>query len=295
MEIEKILTFVRVAEARSFTKAAENLYLTQATVTKHIQSLERSWNVKLFIRDRHHSVELTRIGGMILDSAKNIVQNYYDIGNTIQIEQNKGESYLRIGTIPTISNYKAFSAITEYQLNNFDVHLRIQEMESKKLFPSLESGKSDLIFLRTFGDEGKGLETIDIEKDHFVAIMPMKHPLAQNDQIEFNQLAKENILVLGKATHMYEPFMELVKLANFQPQVVYDGERIDLILDLVNSGMGIGVLMAKSVDLTNYPNLVKVSLREQVSSQLIFARKRGNHTAVSNQMWSFLKDKFSES
>ncbi len=291
MDIQKIATFVDLAATLSFTATAENLFLTQATVTKHIQSLEKEWAVTLFVRNQH-KVELTKVGAAIVTPARNVVADYRGIKNVIRNVQDEEALDLRITTIPTVTNYKAFGAITNFHLKNPDVHLKIQELESQQLRPSLERADSDVIFIRTFGDEDQDLETIVTETDEFVAVMPVNHPLVQTRQLDLGQLAGENLLVLGAATNMYDPFLALVRLAGFHPQITYSGERIDLILDLVNSGMGIGVLMGKSMNLANYPNLIRVPLKEQIHSQLVFARKAGTHAPANERIWSFLKTTF---
>lgn len=291
MDTSKIATFVDLAATLSFTTTADNLYLTQATVSKHIQSLEKELNVQLFTRNQHR-VTLTKAGQAILGPARNLVADYRGIQNAIRVALHEDEMQLRISTIPTITNYRAFGALTNFHTQHPDVRMQIQDEESNKLRGNLDRGDSSMIFVRTFGDEDSDLEQIPTENDNFIAVMPRDHKLAQSGAIDLSQLANDNLLVLGETTNMYRPFLALAQLAGFHPQITYSGERIDLILDLVNSGMGIGVLMEKSTNLTNYPNLTVVPLRQQVNSQLVFARKRGAHSPSSDLLWRFLQKTF---
>lgn len=291
MDTSKIATFVDLAATLSFTTTAENLYLTQATVSKHIQSLEKELGVKLFARTQH-SVELTAAGQAMLNPARNLVADDRGIRNAIEVAQNQDERKLRVSTIPTIANYHALAALTSFHQLHPELQLQIQDEESNNLRGKLDRGATDIIFTRTFSGEDSDLEQIPTETDAFVAIMPRDHPLAKAKAIDFGQLASDNLLVLGETSNMYRPFLALTQLAGFRPQITYNGERIDLILDLVNSGMGIGVLMAKSASLQNHPALVKVPLRQQVTSQLVFARKPGHHAPASEQLWQFLAYKF---
>lgn len=291
MDIQKLQTFVDLATTLSFTNTANNLFLTQATVTKHIQALEKELAVALFVRNQHQ-VQLTKAGSTILKSAQDILAAFRSMRNSIEALNDAAAHDLHVTTIPTITNYQAFSVLTNFRRLNPDVNMQLQELESQNLRQSLEQGASDLIFMRTFGNDMQNLEIIVTENDKFVAVLPVDHELAHANAIELAQLTSNNLLVLGEKTNMYQPFLTLAKQAAINPQITYHGERIDLILDLVNSGMGIGVLMDKSVNLDNYPRLVRVPLREQLASQLVFARKQGAHTPASDRVWKFLQATF---
>lgn len=78
------------------------------------------------------------------------------------------------------------------------------------------------------------------------------------------------------------------------PQMVYDGQRIDLILEMLNQGDGVSVVMARSFDLTGFDNIKAIPLTPTIRSQMAFMKRPDNHAAVVAKFWAFAT-KYSQS
>ena len=86
------------------------------------------------------------------------------------------------------------------------------------------------------------------------------------------------------------PHQRLCRCAGFEPRVAYQGVRIDTILAMTASGLGVSLLMEQTIPEKNNRNIVTVALEETCESRLLFVRKKSRKTAPAvNAFWEFLK------
>lgn len=72
-----------------------------------------------------------------------------------------------------------------------------------------------------------------------------------------------------------------------QAQVKYDGQRIELILEMLNQGEGVSIVMARSFDLTGFDNIKAIPLVPKVTSRMAFMKRPGPQSAAVQQFWEF--------
>ncbi|WP_462399734.1 LysR family transcriptional regulator [Lacticaseibacillus pantheris] len=287
MDIRKLRTFVNLAHTLNYTETAAALFTTQATVSKHIISMEKELETQLFIR-AHRTIELTPAGNTVLKYAREILTSYDEMARQLSTDRNTANQTLTIRAIPSVSNYRALGLITEFQRANPDIELHFTEGESYALLPSLDDGHSDIVFMRTFVEHQTEYDMITGEVDRFVAVVPDTSTLAHQSHINVSQLRGQNFLMLGKETNLFEPIMRMARAADFTPTITYEGQRIDLVLQLVNKGMGVSIMMEKTVRTDDYPHIVKIPLDTDVSSHLAFVRRHeGPHTQASDRFWRY--------
>lgn len=102
LNLKQLETFVTVAEKGSFTKAANALYMAQSTVSNHIQQLEESLGLILFVRDMKRNISLTPDGNRIYQFAKEILLRCSELEETI-LENKKSQLIIGASTVPTES------------------------------------------------------------------------------------------------------------------------------------------------------------------------------------------------
>ncbi|HBF73922.1 MAG TPA: LysR family transcriptional regulator [Lactobacillus sp.] len=286
METQKLQAFITVAATRSYTEAAERLYTTQATVSKQILSLEKEWGVTLFSR-AHHQVQLTTMGKTLLPKAQAVVTAANDLNVSIA----KQDESLKLMTIPSISGYRAFNQIASYHHLHPEVNLQMTEIENDAVDNALKNDTADIVFTRLFNQPSMNVESCVSETDEFCVVLPKKSALAGKTTLQAIDLANSDLLLLGESTYTYQPIQQLFDEAKIAPKVTYKGQRIDLILGMISRGFGLSIMMKKTVDLTDFPDLTTIKLVPTVSSQLAFLRKSGRHSHASDSFWNFIQQK----
>lgn len=287
METQKLQTFVTVATTLNYTEAATRLFTTQATVSKQILSLEKDLGVTLFSR-AHRQVALTASGKAILPKAQAVLAATNELEAVVVAEQTGEGGLLRIRTVPSISSYRAFNQIAAFHQLHPEVKLQIAEMESDAVNNALKNGEADIVFTRLFEAPGSNTEAYIGDTDEFVVVVPKGTPLAQAEMLSVTDLQDQDLLLLGESTHLFQPVARLFAEAGATPHITYKGQRIDLILGMVSRGLGISIMMAKAIDLTDFPSLKTVKLDPTVHSQLAFIRPVGQHSATSDAFWQYI-------
>ncbi|MDN6161811.1 MAG: LysR family transcriptional regulator, partial [Atopostipes sp.] len=275
------------------SKTAERLYTTQGNISKQIIALEKELDTSLFLRS-HRQIELTEEAKLILPYAKTIVTQQQALLQTLQDYQQQKASTLQILTIPTMANYWAFNQVTAFMKQHPEFDIQLKEGEGTELVPFLDTGENHLIFARTFQKEEQTRDVLLTEKDHFVAVLSKNHPLAKHHEINLSELQQEKFLMLSKETKTYQPIIDLCYKAGFTPHISFETSRIELLLSMVASELGITIVMEKTIDNSWKNNLAIIPITPNKTSYLSFVRKQTGSLA-SNTFWQFLQEQLSYS
>lgn len=104
MDTKKLATFYNLAQTKNYSKTAEEIFLTQATVSKHIMALEKEWGIKLFSR-KHRKVTLTQEALNVLPDVRGILDKEQQLKQKIDALKNNPKGTLVVKGIPSISQY----------------------------------------------------------------------------------------------------------------------------------------------------------------------------------------------
>lgn len=291
MDTKKIATFINLAQTKNYTKTAEQTFTTQATVSKQIMALEKEWGVKLFLR-AHRKVELTEAGKAILPAAQEMIRQEQKIITELHNQLNQQQNTLVIQAIPTVAQYQAFKIVTDFAQQHPEINLKFNEVETDLIADALVTKQADIIFTRILEPAGTQYDALVEEQDFWVALVPKNNPLAQFEQLTPKQLAGEKFLLLDAATNLYAPITQTLNAAGVKPDIIYQGRRIDLILQMVNQGLGISILMNNSFYLANYQNIVALPIEPKKYSWVTFLKLHTNHTLAVDRFWQFAKQRY---
>ncbi|WP_461244200.1 LysR family transcriptional regulator [Secundilactobacillus muriivasis] len=287
MDVTKLNTFVDLAETLNYTQTAARLFTTQATVSKQILALEKELDTTLVDRS-HRQIELTWAGKLVLPYAQKMVATQAQLTAALRREMQTRSMTLTIRSIPSISRYRAFNLMSAFAQQHPEVDLHFSEAETDTLLPSLADGTSDIVFTRLFEIEQTAYDTLIGETDRFVVVLPKANPLANEPTLTVTQLKDQSFLFLNEVTNLYRPVMALLNTAGVTPKELYRGQRIDLILGMINQGMGVSIMMARSLDLSDYPAVTTVPLTPERLSHLAFLRLKTHRTPASDLFWDFV-------
>lgn len=240
MDFKQIDAFVNVAKYKSFSKAAEAIYLSQPTVSAHIASLEEELNKQLF--DRHgKDVRLTPAGILFLEYAINMINMRNNaILNLSELDKKiVGNLTIATSTVPlrTILPKLLTTYHSIYQEITFD----IKETSTKKVIDMLLSGEVDLGFVGEIIPDEK-LSYTKIKKDALVLVSnneALPDILSIDDIMQLPFIIREN----GSATrHIIDNFIKSLgySIDNMKLSAVVNS--LETVLQLVKSGFGISIV-----------------------------------------------------
>ncbi|GEO46552.1 LysR family transcriptional regulator [Companilactobacillus kimchii] len=286
MDTKKLAVFLDLAKTQNYSLTAQRMFLSQSTISKYIMILEKDWKVKLFVR-AHRQIKLTRVGKLILPKVKDVLEKEAELNQLIASEAWLEERPLVIQGLPSLSQYRAFHIITDFAKLYPKVRLQFSEENVDKLEHSLDQKNVDIVFTRIFDNNFPSYDLIVNEMDRLVVLVPKNNHLADKDYITPDMLKRESLLLLSNTISISNPLYSAFQSLQLQPHVTYNGQRIDLILEMLNQGDGISIVMDKSFDLTGFENIRVVPLVPKINSQLVFMKQHDNTSKIVELFWNF--------
>ncbi|NMS88359.1 LysR family transcriptional regulator [Clostridioides difficile] len=278
MNIQKYRAFVKAVEYGSFTKAADILKYSQSGISRMINDLEKEWGVSLLERGRS-GVRLTSDGMKLLPFAKSVCNEYYKL--QMQVEELNGlkSGIIRIGTFSSVATHWLPNIIREFQKDypNIDYELLLgdyTEIENWVLDGRVDCGFLRLPTLPEF-------ETIFLEQDKLLVVLPENHPLVECEYFPINALCNYPFMLLEKGAKT--EISEIFERHNISPKVHFTTWDDYAIMSMVESGLGISILpqlilqripyriVAKELEVPAYRNIGMV-LRDKKSTSLAVKR-----------------------
>jgi DNA-binding transcriptional LysR family regulator len=189
IEFRHLETFCRVADLKSFSKAADDLFLTQPTVSGHILSLEQFLSLRLFDR-ASREIRLTKSGEVFREYASKILSLRKDLLNALsEFSQGiRGELSLGTSTIP--GEYLLPGLIGDFKREHpsFVISLKIADTKEVIQFVLQDHVEFGIIGARL---NHPSLHYEKFEEDEIVIVAPTGHPLTRNKKVTLDQLLKE--------------------------------------------------------------------------------------------------------
>lgn len=237
MNIQKYMAFVKTVEYGSFTKAAEMLNYSQSGISRMINDLEKEWKVVLLERGKS-GVKLTSDGMKLLPHAKSVCVEYEKLQMEVDELNGLQSGLIRIGTFSSVATHWLPNIIKEFQkvYPNIDYELLLGDYTEIETW--ILEGRVDCGFLRL--PTHTEFETIFLEQDRLLAILPENHPLAQLEKVPVAALCEEPFMLLekgGKADSI-----AIFERCNMTPNVRFTTWDDYAIMSMVESGLGISIL-----------------------------------------------------
>lgn len=148
MNTQQLENFVTVAERRSVTRAAEELFVAQPALSQQIKTLEKEVGAKLFIR-KPRSVELTEAGRVYYEMAKHMLLLERNMETEISNISSGNSGVLKLGTTPFYLDAFFSRLLRHYSEAHPGVSYEIYERNSNELLTELESGVIELALIRS--------------------------------------------------------------------------------------------------------------------------------------------------
>ena len=237
MNILKYLAFVKTVEYGSFTKAAEILNYSQSGISRMIHDLETEWNVTLLERSRS-GVSLTSDGSRILPYAQSICEDYVKLQMQIDDVHGMQSGLIRIGTFSSTATHWLPKIIQAFQKDFPGIDYEFLLGDYTEIETWIEEGRVDCGFLRL--PTRPQFDTIPLERDRLLAVLPKQHPLAQEACVPLRALCQEPFLLLehGKRAEI----SELFERHHLTPHIHFTTWDDYAIMSMVESGLGLSIL-----------------------------------------------------
>ena len=222
MNIQKYKAFVTTVSCGSFTKAAEILNYSQSGISRMIHDLEKEWKVILLKRSKL-GVRLTSSGMKLLPYAENVCKEYEKLQTEVDELQGLKSGLIRIGTFSSVATHWLPNIIREFQKDYPEIDYEMLLGDYTEIEEWILEGRVDCGFLRL--PTHAELDTVFLEQDRLLVVLPEGHPLAEYRKIPVSALCEEPFMLLEKGAKA--EVSEIFERSHLTPKVHGGGRTRD--------------------------------------------------------------------
>lgn len=278
MNILKYMAFIKTVEYGSFTKAAEILNYSQSGISRMINDLEREWKITLLERNRS-GVKLTSDGMRVLPYAKSLCDEYQKLQMQVDDIQGVQSGIIRIGTFSSVATHWLPNIIKAFQKDYPGIDYELLLGDYTEIEEWISMGRVDCGFLRL--PTKPEFETILLERDKLLAILPENHPLTKHEKVPLTALCDEPFMLLEKGAKA--EVSEVFERNGLVPRTHFTTWDDYAVMSMVESGLGLSILpqlilkrvpyniVAKEIDVPAYRDIA-FALRDRKTASLAVKR-----------------------
>ena len=237
MSIQNYKSFLKAVETGSFTKAAEVLDYSQSGISRMISDLEQEWNVTLLERGKS-GIRLTSDGLEILPYIQKICYDYERLQMKVDEINGIQSGLIRIGTFSSVATHWLPNIIREFQKDYPNIEYELLLGDYTEIEEWIQTGRVDCGFLRL--PTKTDLQTIFLEDDKLMAIIPENHSLKDCEKFPVKALCDEPFMLLEKGDKA--EISEIFERNNLTPNVRFTTWDDYAVMSMVESGLGLSIL-----------------------------------------------------
>lgn len=286
----RLKVFLSVARNLSFTKASQELFVTQPAITKHIQELESLYKTRLFER-LGNKINLTAAGELLLEHTERILDDYKRLDYEMHLLHNECSGELRLGASTTISQYVLPPVLARFIEKFPQVSLSLLNGNSRDVENALQEHRIDLGLV-----EGNlrlpNLKYTTFLKDELVAVVHTHSKLVKLDEITLNELRQMPLVLRERGSGTLDVFegsllSHNIKLSDLNIRMFLGStESIKLFLEHTDC---MGIVSVRSISRELTAGLFKViEIKElEMQREFSFARLQGEESGLSQVFMQF--------
>ncbi|GEM_PF-41812 len=241
MNLHKLQVFVTVARVESFTRAAEELLLTQSAVSQHVQGLEAQLGARLFERS-HRGVRLTRAGEVLLDYAQRILQLIAEAEEAVAATAETSTSVLRIGGTPLAAGCLLPGWIRTFRRTHPRQRVSLHTAPTDQVVADLLQDRLDLGFVEGDWAPIPELDHLPLHNSELHLVVGPDHPWWGREQISVRELDRQLFIAFSPRSPARAWEDALFQRFQVAPMVIGEFDDPEAIKRAVMEGMEAAIL-----------------------------------------------------
>ena len=239
--------FYSVVKNNSFSKAADELFVTQPSISYSIKQLEEQLNIKLFKRN-HNGIKITPEGKEVFEYVKKSY-DYIRNGERVLMESRELKSgKLSIGVQSHIGRFFLFQYIEKFHKNYPNIEINISSRNTSELIKLLENNDIDFVI------DTSPIETI-YKNIVIEPLMKLEHCFAasnnyltESKSIDIQKINKYNLILPVNNSTPRKQLDQLLKSYNIDLKPYMTIETTEMMIDAIKKNMGIGYILKKAIE-----------------------------------------------
>ncbi|MFC7064152.1 LysR family transcriptional regulator [Halobacillus seohaensis] len=239
MDIRQLSYFLEVAKYKSFTKASNELHISQPTLSKKVKSLEDELNIALIDRSARQ-ITLTEAGEVAYEQAQIIVESLESFSTHLHDLMNVKKGKIKMGIPPLIGFLFFPKIIKEFNSIYPDVEIKLMEHGANKVKKEVNDGLLDLGVVVLPADK-KVFDIVPFIYEELMLFTHSSHPFAHRETVEVKDLEDESFILFSEDFALHDRIIQECRRAGFRPNVAYESSQWDFISGMIGENLGISI------------------------------------------------------
>lgn len=273
MDIVKLRSVLAAVKLGSVSEASYELYITQSSVSKNIQAVERELGVKLFKHSGRQLV-LTMEGKKLMPYIEDTVVSYDSLLKKSGKLSSRSAGKIVVASTPIRSGINILEMIKAFKEAFPSQELELSENhQTSKLLHGIDNGSIDVAipvqtYISSMICEGEMFFSPKYRlqpflKDYYYAVVYKNHPLAAKREVSLSDFRGEPFISVGSKFEQYHSLLaKAAKIYDIDFNIVCYGDSISSVIDMVDNEMGISILSSRVF--TPSKNVVLIPIREDL-------------------------------
>lgn len=243
MKINSLKIFINLVDLGSYSKTAEKLDITQPAVSMQIKNLEEKFSTNLIYKEKGR-VKLTPAGNAIYTEGKNILKNWDNLLNKVEINRDRKIKRLNIASSTIPSQYFLPDLLTKLSEEMPGLKTKVEIGNSRDMIEKLEKREVDLSIVGYKPDNRK-FKVLEAVEDSLRLIIPKNHPLCKKDKVFLADLKEENFLLREEGSGTRKTLLDGLKKVGFNfndLNVISELSYTEAVIASVQAGAGISFI-----------------------------------------------------
>jgi LysR family cyn operon transcriptional activator len=225
IELRHLRYFLGVAQAESFTRAAERLGISQPSVSQQIKDLETRLGTPLFRRLGGH-VECTEAGRAFQLAAETVLRKLDDAAASVRALTELDSGHVEVGVIPALHLAWVPQTLAHLAREHPRVTVSVRELPAHAIERELSAGRLD-VGLGLERGATPGLVWQRLQREHLEFIAPQSHPLVQRFTVDVDALADEPLVLLPPTFDIRHEVDDVLRRAKVQVRRAHEIDTLD--------------------------------------------------------------------
>ncbi len=290
MELHQLRYFVTVADQGNFTRAAEQCFVAQPSLSQQIIKLERELGQPLFDR-LGRTVRLTDAGHMLYDRATSILAAVEDAKRNLTDAVEEGMGQINIGAIPTIAPYLLPPLLKRFARQFPHASVTVYENLTEVTIKDCLEGKLDVgIVALPIAEEQLSVEPLFSEE--LLLVTSANHTLATKNRVTMSDVSKEPFILLSETHCLGEQILSFCRQQSCLPVVSCHSAQLLTVQELVALGQGVSLIpkMAADVDPSKQRRYRSLSGKKPIRRIAMIWHKQRFESQLAGHFFDLLRE-----
>jgi len=246
LNLKQLEAFYLVVKRKSFTRAAEELNVTQPAVTIQVKSLEKSLNLKL-IHQVGKRVQLNEAGELLYQYAEKIFDLVNEANEKMRDFKKLMRGTLQIGTTKNYARYIMPPLLSEFQRRFPRIKVILDEGNSEDMARSILEMKNELALISQLNLDRK-IKSIFFSTVEFVLVTSPEHRFSQRKNISLRELNGEPVILREKGSGSRAAILRKFQEYGIWPSVITEASSLDFIVGYVKQNKGVSFMFQPDIE-----------------------------------------------